>query len=50
MAKENEVPSVNKSSVKIVPKGTTNQMGHSSMRLIHAFVQAAEEANIFIAK
>ena len=50
MANRNEVPLVNESSVKTAPIGAINKMGPSLMRLIHAFAQAAEEANIFMAK
>ena len=48
MANGNEVPSVNESSVKTASKGAINKMGHSFMRLIHIFIQAAEEAKFFM--
>ena len=37
------VPSVNETSVKTAPKGAIDQMGHSLMRIIHAFAQADED-------
>ena len=50
MANGNEVPSVNKSSVKTRPTGAIDKMGHSLMRLTHVFTQAAQEEKISMAK
>ena len=42
--------SVNETSEKTAPKGAINQLGHSLMRMIHAFAQADEDVKIFMAK
>ena len=36
--------------MKISPQGSIDQLGHSFMRMIHAFVHADEDINIFIAR
>jgi len=46
----NQVPSVNDTFEKTAPQGACDQMGHSLMRLIHAFAQADDDAKIFMAK
>jgi hypothetical protein len=44
------VTSVNESKVKTAPQGTINQMGHALARIIHAFVEADDDNNIFLGK
>jgi len=47
------IPSVNSSTTKTAPHGAINQMGHSLMRIIHAFAEADRtypDAKIFSAK
>jgi len=44
------IPAVNETSVKTAPAGAVDQLGHSLMRVIHAFAQADPEAKIFMAK
>ena len=44
------LPPVNASSVKTAPQGTIDQLGHSLMRMIHAFAQADKEVKICMAK
>ena len=44
------VPSVNENSEKTAPGGATDQIGHVLLRLIHAFSEAPDCANIFQAK
>ena len=43
------LPSVNETSKKTVPKGVIDQLGHSLMRIIHAFAQSDADAKIFMA-
>ena len=45
-----DLNSVNESTEKTAPKGAIDQLGHSLMRMIHAFAQADENAKIFMAK
>ena len=45
-----EIQSVNESTEKTAPHGAIDQLGHSLMRLIHAFAQAKPEDKIFTAK
>jgi hypothetical protein len=42
--------SVNKSTVKMAPKGALDQLGQSLSRIIHAFAKAEEDSKIFMAK
>ena len=42
--------SVNEATEKTAPAGAIDQLGHSLMRIIHAFAQADDDAKIFIAK
>ena len=44
------VPAVNDTTTKTAPAGAIDQMGHSLIRIIHAFAEADEEAKIFMAK
>ena len=44
------LPSVNESSVKTAPQGVIDQLGHSLMRMIHAFAHADEDMKVFMAK
>ena len=44
------VPSVNENSEKTAPGGAIDQIGHVLLRLIHAFSEAPDGANIFQAK
>jgi hypothetical protein len=44
------VPLVNATTIKTAPKGAIDQLGHSLTRIIHAFVEAKEDAHIFMAK
>ena len=43
------VPSVNATTIQTAPKGAIDQLGHSLTHGIHAFVEAEEEARIFMA-
>ena len=45
-----EVPSVNDNSEKTGPQGSIDQLGHSLLRMIHAFAEAEEEDLVFMAK
>ena len=42
--------SVNKTATKTDPKGAINQLGHSFHRIIHAFAEASNDKQIFLAK
>ncbi len=44
------VLSVNATTIKTAPKGAIDQLGYSLTRIIHAFVEAKEDARIFMAK
>ena len=44
------LPSVNESSMKTAPQGAINQLGHSLIRMIHAFAQADEDMKNLKAK
>jgi hypothetical protein len=44
------VPSVNATTIKTAPKGAIDQLGHSLTQINHAFVEAEEDAHIFMAK
>jgi hypothetical protein len=44
------LPSVNATTIKTGPKGDIDQLGHSLMRIIHAFVETEDNAWIFMAK
>ena len=44
------IPLVNETSKKTAPRGAIDQMGHSLMRVVHAFAQADPDAKLFMAK
>ena len=44
------IPSVNSTTSKTAPQGAINQIGHSLLRIIHAFATADPDAKIFMAK
>jgi hypothetical protein len=44
------VPSVNKGTKKLAPKGALDQMGHSLSRIIHAFASASADERVFMTK
>ena len=44
------MPSVNDNSEKTSPQGSIDQLGHSLLRMIHAFAEAEEEDFVFMAK
>ena len=44
------IPSVNETSEKTASRGAIDQMGHSLMRVIHAFAQADPDAKLFVKK
>ena len=44
------LPSVNATTIKTVPRGAINQLGHSLMHIIHAFAKTKDKARIFMAK
>ncbi len=44
------LPSVNATTVKTVPKGAIDQLGHSLACIIHAFAETKDDARIFMAK
>ncbi len=44
------VPSVNEMTVRLAPKGAIDQIGHSLKRIIHAFAEAEDDKQIFMAK
>ena len=46
----NIVPSVNDTTTKTAPQASVDQLGHSLLRLIHAFAEAAPTDKIFMAK
>ncbi len=41
---------VNDTTVKMVPQGALDQLGHALGRIIHAFAEAKEDTKIFMAK
>ena len=44
------IPSVNEITTKTAPQASIDQLGHSLMRLIHAFAEAGPDDKIFMAK
>jgi hypothetical protein len=47
---DNILNSVNDTTIKSAPKGALNQLGHTLSRIIHAFVEADDDAKIFMTK
>lgn len=45
---DTQIPSVNKASVKLAPRGATNQLGHSLSWIIHAFASTSKDTKVFI--
>ena len=46
----NYVPSVNKATTLMAPRGAIDQLGHVLQRIIHAFVETEPESAILMAK
>lgn len=44
------IASVNETTTRLAPEGSIDQLGHSSKRVIHAFVEAEKEEKIYMAK
>jgi hypothetical protein len=43
------LPLINTTTIKTAPKGTIDQLGHSLLCIIHAFVETEYDAQIFMA-
>ena len=44
------IPSVNDTTIKTAPAASTEQLGHSLARLIHAFAESGPDEKVFMAK